>query len=182
MTTLQYVKTKLGTVGFLFNRGTKNFTNEWERFAVRGKTVLDIGAQNADTATYFISRGATKVIAYEKEPFSVLAGMIAISKAKMGDRIKIHWRHVRSLNEIITKQKLSNAILKMDIEGGEYLVLEDTEPRLFHNAFKEVMMEYHHGYGRLENWLRNLGYTTEHTKPQIVKKDNMEVGMIYAWR
>ena len=64
------------------------FRQEYRALSVEGKTVIDVGAANGDTAIYFYLRGATQIIAVESNVKSYLSLCNNVSLNKLGNRIK----------------------------------------------------------------------------------------------
>jgi FkbM family methyltransferase len=90
-----------------------------------------------------------------------------------------------SLKGIVERYRLSEAVAKIDCEGGEYdLILgaEDTELR----AFSQMMIEYHHGFASLTNRLEMAGFQVTHTRPFTFQNpstgESEAVGFIKALR
>jgi hypothetical protein len=178
------LRVELGKIAYFLNVVTpkKTFGGEYEHFSVEGKTVLDIGASIGDTAIYFIEKGAKRVIAYESDWFVYMRGLRELNKKgyiKNGSVKMVH-KFVKDLDAIAAENNLHNAVLKMDIEGGEYACMERATPGAFKDAFEEVMMEYHHGPDKLKIWFENNGYSVE-DEPHGTT-NGMIVGMIYAKR
>jgi hypothetical protein len=120
-------------------------SGEWRDFylpvSVKNKTVLDVGANQGDSAKFFIDNGASKVIAIEccDKAFQYLA-----ANAKLHPQIvPIHKRF--DLSDLDREFDF----LKVDIEGYEYVLLD----RLLSTpAVLEV-----HGLPLIERF-RNAGY------------------------
>jgi len=89
-----------------------------------------------------------------------------------------------SLDEIVKRFDLKNAILKIDCEGCEYnLILNASDDDL--KAFDQIIMEYHYGYINLVNRLRQAGFKVKCALPKYfygieAEDSNMYVGLIYA--
>ncbi len=83
---------------------------------------------------------------------------------------------VISLDSIVEENNLGDAVLKMDCEGCEYdsiLKAGDTTLR----AFKEIKLEYHHGYKDLKKRLNEVGFKVTCTRPYHMKsRDEKEQG------
>lgn len=75
--------------------------------------------------------GKIKLNEYESPPSSDL------KPSAKGKPIKL-----TTLEEIVDRFNLKDAILKMDCEGCEYKILETPKKKL--RAFQEIIMEYHH--------------------------------------
>jgi SAM-dependent methyltransferase len=91
---------------------------EWRRFyapvSLKGKTVLDVGAGAGETALFFLSMGAKKVVTIEPNPQS-------FSLLKRNTReLSIEYHNERfQLGHL----EIPHDFMKMDIEGGEELLL-----------------------------------------------------------
>ncbi len=95
--------------------------SEWERyylppFSIRGKTVLDVGAGCGETALFYLSHGANKVICVETNPRS-LSFLEENAKANM-------W-NVQIVPGFFNLDMLNYPIdfVKMDCEGCEEALL-----------------------------------------------------------
>lgn len=62
---------------------------DWSWLNVKGKIVVDIGGYIGDTAIYFISRGALKVISIEPFPWSCKLAIENIRINNLSDRVEI---------------------------------------------------------------------------------------------
>ena len=62
---------------------------DWKRLRVKGKNILDIGGYIGDTAIYFISQGARKVVVYEAFPYSFRIAIANINQNHLEDRVEI---------------------------------------------------------------------------------------------
>ncbi len=82
---------------------------------VDGKTVIDVGGYNGDTASYFLERGAAKIIVYEADDQKRAE---IEKKFANNPAVEIHgaW----------TGETLPTGdVLKIDIEGGEKYLTEE---------------------------------------------------------
>jgi hypothetical protein len=57
----------------------QSFDSDYGRIDVKGKVILDIGAEDANTAVYFLKKGATRIYAYELQKKHVVKGKRVIS-------------------------------------------------------------------------------------------------------
>ncbi len=91
----------------------------WEQFyapvALKGRTVLDVGAGTGETAAFYFSKGAKKVVAIEPNP---LAFNLLKENTKMNS-----W-NLDSINDVFRLEHLSipHDFLKIDCEGGETIL------------------------------------------------------------
>jgi SAM-dependent methyltransferase len=108
-------------------RYTIDEASVWERFyapiPLKDKTVLDVGAGCGETAAFFFSKGASKVVAVEPNPQAV--------KLLEANARGNSWK----LDTIFDSFKLEHLsiphdFLKVDCEGGETNLLEYTGPSL----------------------------------------------------
>jgi FkbM family methyltransferase len=90
-----------------------------------------------------------------------------------------------TLNDLVKKYDLKDAVLKLDCEGGEYSLLACDTDTL--RAFNEIVIEYHYGYRNLKKKLEEAGFRIQvqpphynhspsHTNPHELQ------GFMYAWR
>ena len=94
-------------------------TNDWAKhylpMDLKGKTILDVGAGEGETARFFLQHGAAKVICIEpgKEAFSYL-------------KLNASKNRLTALNKLfeLTDLSIPHDLLKMDIEGYEELLLD----------------------------------------------------------
>jgi FkbM family methyltransferase len=185
---------------------------------VKGKEVIDIGANIGDTAIYFAVNGAKHVYAFEPYPFSYRIALKNIKLNKLerkvtllneaigkenkiiyidenyentgGDDLKEFKKgkkiKVTTLEEIVKRFKLKDAILKMDCEGCEYPSLLNTPNEVLRN-FEQIMLEYHYGYLNLKKKLEEAGFKVKVSLPKYTFNDraqnpHMVIGYLYAQR
>ncbi len=76
-------------------------------------------------------------------------------------------------------------MLKIDIEGGEYGIM-DGLPKNSSEVFSEIAIRYYHGYSDIVEKLRGLGYWVDYTRPHFsfanMFRKFVAVGVIYAER
>ena len=116
------------------------FVNEsYGQLQVKGRKVVDIGASVADSAIYFVTKGAKEVVGYEpdEERFATAQKNIALNHMKAKIKIKN--------GEYTVDKRDHSAIFKIDCEGCEYGLLEKLKTVLP----REIMMEYHNGSDRI---------------------------------
>lgn len=184
---------------------------EYKWLKPKGNIIIDIGANIADSSIYFASQGATKVIALEPYPYSYRLAQenilnnsynekIILVNAGYGNDSEIYVKDtfttgesqlipsidgirikIFSLETLLDKYNIDSAILKMDCEGCEYNLLNESNDTL--RRFKRIEMEYHYGYERLKKRLENAGFKVRYTKPVLATNNqNMHIGYIYAKR
>lgn len=99
---------------------------DWEQnylpIDVKGKTILDIGAGEGETAYFYLQNNAKNVVCIEPKPdaFSMLI------KNTLN-----HQQQIEALNEPFKKThlKIPHDLMKMDIEGYEEKLLTTTPPK-----------------------------------------------------
>lgn len=89
------------------------------------------------------------------------------------------------LGDILNSFDLTDGVLKMDCEGCEYALLNEDDKTL--KNIDMLQIEYHYGYQRLVNKLKETGFDVKYTKPvksynSEAENPRMEVGYIYAKR
>ena len=195
----------------------KQFIDEGYKWLnVKGKEVVDVGANIGDTAIYFAVNGAKHVYAFEPYPFSYKIAVKNIKLNKLekkvtllneaigeenktiyidenyentdGDDLKEFKKgkkiKVVTLEEIVKKFNLKNAVLKMDCEGCEYNSILNTPNKVLRN-FEQIMIEYHYGYLDLKKKLEEAGFKVKVSLPVYsfnsrTKNPNMIQGYLYA--
>ena len=97
----------------------------WHKYPVpRGGTVLDLGAGCGETAFYYLSHGAARVIAVESDPEA-----LSFLKRNFGDDPRV----------LILPEHLDN--VKIDIDGGEKeMILETHFPVRWRRMWKRMSM------------------------------------------
>jgi FkbM family methyltransferase len=168
---------------------------QYKWLQVRGKQVLDIGANVGDSAIYFAMSGARHVYSFEPYPYTYrlakrnveLNGFekqITILNMGCGKESTItvdpelksepsstlvpspggDTVRIVSLKRIVEDYGLSDAIAKIDGEGCEYeLILGASDRELV--AFRQMMIEYHHGCAGLVDRLRSAGFHVTRNRP-----------------
>jgi hypothetical protein len=104
----------------------------------------------------------------------------ALKHFNKGEKIE-----VTTLEKLVTKYKLHDAVLKVDCEGYEYEIIENASANLL-KKFKTIVIEYHYGFKTLEEKLKKSGFTVTHTAPFYMKsvddKVNVLCGFVQAER
>jgi len=205
-----------GVVNYLIKEQFMDEVYEW--LNVKGKEVVDVGANIGDTAIYFAINGAKHVYAFEPYPFSYRIALKNIKLNKLekkvtllneaigkenktiyidenyknvgGDDLKEFKKgkkiKVTTLEEVVKRFKLKNAVLKMDCEGCEYPSLLNTPNEVLRN-FEQIMLEYHYGYLDLKKKLEEAGFKVKVSLPKYIFNDraqnpHMVIGYLYAQR
>jgi len=104
-----------------------------------------------------------------------------LKEFKKGKKIK-----VTTLEEVVKRFKLKDAVLKMDCEGCEYPSILNTPNEVLRN-FEQIMIEYHYGYLNLKKKLEEAGFKVKTSFPNYYfdyKAQNpyMLIGYLYAQR
>ena len=95
--------------------------------------------------------------------------------------------NVYSLDTIVRRYRLRNAVMKIDCEGCEYGVLLNASSKTI-RSFSSILIEYHYGYERLEKLLGREGFNIKHvldegkTRNANVRNQKMNQGIILAKR
>ncbi len=104
-----------------------------------------------------------------------------IKNFKSGKTIKLE-----TLDNIVTRFKIKDAVLKLDCEGSEYdVILTASEYSL--RSFKQIIIEYHYGYKNLLEKLKNSGFEVKIRRPTFhLENDrtikNLQRGILYCKR
>ena len=95
----------------------ENYDIHWRHFVFKDKVILDIGADYGSTVQYFLSQGASKVIAVENDEvlYKALERNFLFSNQVI--IIKQEISNETDLSKLI--QKFSPNIIKMDIDFSE---------------------------------------------------------------
>jgi hypothetical protein len=159
---------KRRNVEFEYNTGELRFTplplteiffsEAYSPLRVRGMTVVDIGSSIGDTPVYFLLNGARKVYCYETDKFRASIARSNIEKNGLSDKVEF-------FGEYDGRQA---DVAKIDCESCEYGLL-----RHF-GKFKEIILEYHRGFGSIEKELRAQGFA------MTIKPSAEGIGIIYA--
>jgi len=180
------------------------------------KTVVDIGANIGDTAIFFNLRGANEVYAVEAMPklYNLMIKNLKLNKIEnvvpinavatskkqkfrlpkqgswAGDIQEADKNYVNvttiTLEEIVNRYGINNALLKIDCEGCEYNLIINCKIEIL-RKFSEIVIEYHYGYKNLIKKLNLAGFNVKHTRPtKEINNDYanpiMYVGFIIAKR
>lgn len=189
------------------------FYEDYKFLNVKDRDVIDIGMNIGDSSVYFSIIGARRVIGLEPYPYAFsfaeknvqlnsINNIILLNAGYGKDRSIIIDQEkksgigsslipsrkgknipILSLNTLINKYNIKNAILKMDCEGCEYALL-DENVEVF-SYIEMIQIEYHYGYEDLVKKLENYGFDVKYTEPKKIyssdaENPNMYVGYIYA--
>lgn len=160
---------------------------------VRGKIVVDIGANIGDTAVYFALKGAKHIYAFEPYPYcygkalqnieaNKVKGRVSLARCAVGKKGRIRLSEqnglgsnlkeseggiptdIITLKDIAERYPVKNSILKIDCEGYEYDIILEAEKEVL-RQFSEIILEYHYGYLDIEKKLHEAGFETRHVVP-----------------
>lgn len=130
---------------------------------VRGKQVLDIGANIGDTAVYFFLKGAKQVVSIEENPTLAELASRNVSRNIPDANFTILTERAggsMSLANMVEIYGIRDAVLKIDCEGCEYQLVADCAIETL-LRFEQIILEYHYGHNELERKLRKSGFKTE---------------------
>ncbi len=174
--------------------------------------IIDIGANVGDTPIYFISKGATKVIALEPFPYSYRLAKENILNNGYNDKIVLLNAGYGKDSEVNVEDKLTGTgdELTPSKEGGIKIKVfsmktlldtynlnsallkmdcEGCEYNLLNEGnetlrrFERMQIEYHYGYEKLKNKFEEAGFKVKCTEPVLgADNKNMHMGYIYARR
>jgi hypothetical protein len=152
---------------------------EYEFLPVKGKVVIDIGANIGDSSIYFVENGASKVIAIEPDQKLFQFASKNVELNGFSERIelingicinanagppRVNGPSLVSLQGIIEKSGITPTILKVDCEGCEYDVILSASSATLLN-FSHIQIEYHYGYENLKKKLEQEGFKVKVTEP-----------------
>ena len=176
-----------------YSMASGTFKNEeYKWLDVKGKDVIDIGANIGDTAIYFALNGAKRVYAFEPYPATYETAQkntmpyknIILYNMAVGEKTKLlnlgntnseaagadlsHKGNEKiaqtTLEKFCNINNFKHAILKIDCEGAEYeIILNSSSSTLL--RFDQIMIEYHYGYKTLKKYLENAGFKVTVTVP-----------------
>jgi FkbM family methyltransferase len=172
--------------------------NEYQFPPVKGKTVVDIGANIGDTPIYFAVRGASKVIALEPHPKNYELAKRNIEANNFSDRIVILLAGCAAKCGFITIDPNKSGIFSPLMKSGygikvPLLTLENilnenniseavlkidcegceyetilSAPDYVLKHFSGIHIEYHYGYKDLKEKLEKSGFNVSVTKPAVM--------------
>lgn len=143
--------------------------NVYGRPNLENRVVIDVGAGIGDTAIYFVSQGAERVYAFEPdiERYHLAENNIALNKFENKITLFNTKATASSFRNIISEHGLKNVFIKIDCEGCEYEIIENTDDNTFENI-GDIVIEYHDGRARLVKRLSELGFKVSVNKREIV--------------
>lgn len=185
--------------------------DQWDMLNLQNRHVIDIGANNADTALYFAKNGS-QVIAFEpvkhiydlglenielnpnlknkikfiNKAVGAKKGMLDISMgstkeyADINDSYKIE---VITIDDIINNYEFPYDVLKMDCEGCEFEIIENTDL----SKFNEIIFEHHsfivkRDYKPLISKLEKQNFKIDTYPCNGSNKSFEEIGIIHAYK
>ncbi len=181
------------TYGYLTPLAAAIFgNNEYSLLDVKGSDVVDVGASLGDTAIYFAMQGANHVYAYELNlrnfnlaeknikqnnlsksiniyHCGVASHKIDPSEAVLSaimpkeDSSEVGLANFKTLNQIAEDHNLSDAILKVDVDGYEYDIFRNSSNETL-RKFKSIFIEYHFGIQDLRDILFAAGFNVTAVK------------------
>ena len=172
------------TLRFQYNRDSRSdFIGILQKFFleepykvldVKGRVVVDVGADIGDSAIYFCCQGATKVISFEPYPYFYEFASKNIIANGFKDKVVLYnegggrnaelrvspeklvpWTELKgsdqgkrvrtnNLRNLLERFHLDSAVLKVNCEGCEYDFFDDATADDFAH-FSQIMLQYHHG-------------------------------------
>ncbi len=187
------------------NDGSEVFEqNIYDWLPVADKIVVDIGASIGDSPLYFALKGAKHVFAFEADTDISNVALYNIKMKSYQDLITVENRMVIggftdfaytdfgktrvkpiTLDEIVKRYEIEDAVLKMDCEGCEYGVILSTSADTIRH-FSHIQMEYHFGMKKLKKRLMDIGYDVKVSHNRYSKSPDtrilMKAGDLYATR
>jgi hypothetical protein len=159
----------------------EDYERHWGCFSFRGKVVLDIGADYGSTASFFMKKGARKVIAVESDP-SLFAKLV--SNFRGSNRVipvKLEIASPQHFEQLISRYKPE--IVKMDCEGCENY-LATVNPVILRRV-NEYIIETHKHVGLntaplLQTLFDRLHYTYQMLKVETGQTEMAYVEVIHA--
>tara|TARA_B110000014_G_C20119906_1_gene592998 strand:- start:1760 stop:2533 length:774 start_codon:yes stop_codon:yes gene_type:complete len=209
------IKNELGTIKL--KNGTQNgdplgvfFEEQYKMLPIKNRTVLDIGANMADSSIYFALRGAKKVIAVEPLPANYEMATKNIELNNLKEIIKIILGACSSKPGFfkVDGKKIGGSE-KLDDNKGEKEIPLISLTELFEQndlvnpvikidcegceydvilntsdeilkKFHSILIEYHYGYQNIVEKLENCGFKVKKSRPMYYY--NYRLGYIFATR
>ena len=189
----------------------ENFIDEqFKSLNVKGKDVVDVGANIGDTAIYFALKDARHVYAFEPYPYSYNIAKKNIKLNHLEDRITLLNEGCGKSGFVTIKEDYENTGgtdlknfkegKKIKIESLDEIVkrfklrhaalkldCEGCEYDLILNAsdkalkaFDQIIIEYHYGYINLVKKLRNAGFKVKYSLPKYSNNTQAENSNMYS--
>jgi FkbM family methyltransferase len=102
-----------------------------------------------------------------------------LNKKRQGKRVRVF-----TLDELIKKYKINDALLKLDCEGYEYPIILSAKTATL-RKFKRIVLECHWGYLNIEKRLKSAGFKVKHTSPaynEYADIPDMVINLVFAKR
>ncbi len=188
-----------------FRLQMETMDSDYGKFSPDGEVVIDVGAQNGDSAIYFVSKGAKHVYAYELSPAWYKIAVNNIKRNKIGNKVTVknvgvagHERKIIMDEKAIYTDGLSRnakkgVLINVTTLKGilESLKLENAflkmdcegceyeailnEKPEVLRRFKKIELEYHNGYVNIAEKLRLCGFRVSYTPALKGHSDSGEV-------
>ena len=185
--------------------------DQWDMLNLKNRYIIDIGANNADTALYFAKNGS-QVIAFEpvkhiyelgienikinpeikdkiqfiNKAVGAKKGMLDINTGSMkdyADKNDSYKIEVITIEDVINEYNFPYDVLKMDCEGCEFEIINNSDL----TKFNEIILE-HHAYmveqdcNQLINKLKSQDFKIKTFPCNASAKPFEEIGIIYAYK
>jgi 16S rRNA G966 N2-methylase RsmD len=153
----------------------ENFSrDEYRQLEVEGMHVLDLGAAVGDTILYFWMKGAGRITAYEcDKPTAALARENIRLNGVANAELVEERADGSTLRKFADRFRSERKVAKIDIEGGEYEVLLNSDAL---REYEQMILEYHKGYLDLQRKLEASGFEVVH------RAMGVGVGILFAKR
>lgn len=84
-----------------------------------------------------------------------------------------------TLGEVVAANAVSDAVLKLDCEGAEYEILQETPTEVLRH-FSRILVEYHYGARELVQHLNAAGFHVEFKPPTRVPRPDLGIEAMYV--
>lgn len=115
----------------------EDYAHHWP-IEVKGKTVIDIGADYGSTAFYFMKKGALRVVCVEGNP--ALFKHLQANMRFLPNCVAVY-KHLLSASDFADVLQYPAEIVKVDVEGAEKHLL-NVDPTVLQQHY-EWIMEIH---------------------------------------
>jgi FkbM family methyltransferase len=78
-----------------------------------------------------------------------------------------------TLQQIVEKFNIKDGYLKIDTEGYEYEIIQNTPTDVL-RRFSDIFIEYHYGFEGLEPYLKKAGFVFSHTGPTRIYMPHLD--------